>query len=402
MSTPDDVTAGVLSTSSRLHSSSVSTRGRSSSATRSTKRSPSPLVTYSSDSKARGVKNITRKVIRTLEGLGHLEDMTEREQDECDSETSEVDATGVAHPHDGLRLRQPQQNGSAAAVAPPQVKKIDWEIPRKLLHSSIGFFTLYLYLSNGSVHRVVVVLWSALAVIVPADILRLRWPAFARVYERLLGFLMRESERKSTNGVIWYILGVNFALTFYPQDVATVAILILSWADTTASTFGRLLGPLTPPLPRRTPVLRLPLAPRKSLAGFVAAVLTGAIIAWGFWGWVAPLRHSDEVLSWYWDGGVRAWSTLLSTIGWQGKSVAGAGGWLGLCALSVVAGLVSGVAEALGAYRSLYPFLPLSVLRLTPDSTDLGSLDDNLTLPIISGGCILGFLKLLGLFSTPP
>jgi len=27
---------------------------------------------------------------------------------------------------------------------------------------------------------------------------------------------------------------------------------------------------------------------------------------------------------------------------------------------------------------------------------ELGSLDDNLTLPIISGGCILGFLKLIG------
>jgi hypothetical protein len=29
-----------------------------------------------------------------------------------------------------------------------------------------------------------------------------------------------------TNGTLWYILGVNFALTFYPIDVATVAILM--------------------------------------------------------------------------------------------------------------------------------------------------------------------------------
>ncbi|KAJ6510881.1 hypothetical protein C8R45DRAFT_965463 [Mycena sanguinolenta] len=35
-----------------------------------------------------------------------------------------------------------------------------------------------------------------------------------------LGFLMRESERTSTNGILWYILGV------YPIDVATVAILM--------------------------------------------------------------------------------------------------------------------------------------------------------------------------------
>ncbi len=95
------------------------------------------------------------------------------------------------------------------------------------------------------------VLWSSLCIIVPADVLRLRWPAFEKLYERVLGFLMRDSEKvrvicpllsppslafhspvfswfvqHSTNGVIWYILGVNFALQFYPQDVATIAILM--------------------------------------------------------------------------------------------------------------------------------------------------------------------------------
>jgi diacylglycerol kinase (CTP) len=45
---------------------------------------------------------------------------------------------------------------------------------------------------------VTVVLWSALAVIAPTDVVRLRVPAVERVYERLLGFLMRESERVRT------------------------------------------------------------------------------------------------------------------------------------------------------------------------------------------------------------
>ena len=58
-----------------------------------------------------------------------------------------------------------------------------------------GFFTLYLYLSHGSPGRVVVTLSAAFAVILPADILRLNWPAFERVYEKCLGFLMRESEK---------------------------------------------------------------------------------------------------------------------------------------------------------------------------------------------------------------
>lgn len=259
-----------------------------------------------------------------------------------------------------LSQAEPVLNGTAN---PLNDKKIDWEIPRKVLHSSIGFFTVYLYLSQGSPKTVVYVLWSALAIIAPADVLRLRYPAFERLYERCLGSLMRESEKHTTNGVTWYILGVNFALMFYPLDVATVAILILSWADTAASTVGRLCRGYTPALPSRLPILRLPLAPRKSVAGFIAASVTGACIAVAFWGWIAPVREDPADVTWWWNTGVKSTGH-------------GPTGWLGLTVIGAVTGIVSGIAEAL----------------------DLGSLDDNLTLPIISGACMLGFFKLLTLF----
>ena len=100
----------------------------------------------------------------------------------------------------------------------------------------------------------------------------------------------------------------------------------LSWADTTASTIGRLFGARTPKLPARLPVIPLPLAPRKSVAGFAAAALTGAAIAVGFWGWVVPYVGTQN--SWHWPA---------------------ASEWLGLGVLGVVAGLISGVTEALGA-----------------------------------------------------
>jgi CDP-diglyceride synthetase len=186
---------------------------------------------------------------------------------------------------------------------------------------------------------------------------------------------------------VWYILGVNCVLALLPQDVATVAILMyvlpplpslfdtlrtlpdaviplfalftilysydvryysLSWADTAASTFGRLYGPATRKLPARLPLLGLPLAPRKSVAGFAAATITGALIAVGFWGFVAPLREGGAHLSWTWEGGVRNPDT--------GASLGG-GGALGLLALSVFAGLVSGVAEALGKWFPIFFFL---------------------------------------------
>jgi diacylglycerol kinase (CTP) len=267
---------------------------------------------------------------------------------------------------------------------------VDWEIPRKVLHSSIGFLTLSLYLSQSSPTPVIKSLSAALLVVVPCDILRLKWPGpgskFARLYEKCVGFLMRESEKRKMNGVIWYILGVNFALLVYPLDIAVVAILILSWADTAASTIGRLYGRSTPPLPPQTPILHLPLAPRKSSAGFVAATITGALITTIFYKYIGPL--GPHGISWTFEHGVRlapttgvggfvpaAVRSAMRSWGWEGMNT---GGWVGLGVLGVVAGLVAGVAEAL----------------------DLGSLDDNLTLPIISGGCIWGFFKLLSLFSS--
>ncbi|KAF8184144.1 hypothetical protein K438DRAFT_1974727 [Mycena galopus ATCC 62051] len=171
-----------------------------------------------------GVKVVTRKVIRTLEGLGHAM------QDESGSEenlVNEMEDEGEV----AAQLRADRRNGKKRAASEPPVKekkKIDWEIPRKVFHSSIGFITLGLYLTPSiSPRAVALVLWGGLAIIAPTDVIRLRVPAVERVYERLLGFLMRESERTGTNGTLWYILGVNFALTFYPIDVATVSILIM-------------------------------------------------------------------------------------------------------------------------------------------------------------------------------
>lgn len=266
------------------------------------------------------------------------------------------------------------KDASSVAKAPPNpsprtppVEPIDWEIPRKALHSSIGFFTLYLYLSHGSPRSVVNALSLALAVIVPADVLRLNFPRFERLYERCLGFLMRESEKKSSNGVIWYILGVIFVLTVYPLDIAVVSILILSWVDTAASTVGRLYGPRTSRLPRSIWGIPVPFASRKSVAGFLAGSLTGACIAIGFWGWIAPLGYAKP--SWTWPAELlRSQSSAVLP-----ASGSTARGWAELGLLGLVTGLVSGVSEAL----------------------DLGSLDDNLTLPIISGGCLWTFFKLV-------
>ena len=55
------------------------------------------------------------------------------------------------------------------------------------------------------------------------------------------------------------------------------------------------------------------------------------------------MRNGGHDISWAWKGGVR------QLIGGEPTST-GAGGLLGLLVISVVAGLVSGVAEALGMF----------------------------------------------------
>lgn len=106
-----------------------------------------------------------------------------------------------------------EPNAAEDAVVPER-KKIDWEIPRKLLHSSIGascshfrarsiisslsfvgFLVIPLYTTHTSPRRVVQVLSVAGAVISSVDYVRLRSPRFAVIYEKFLGFLMRESEK---------------------------------------------------------------------------------------------------------------------------------------------------------------------------------------------------------------
>jgi len=68
---------------------------------------------------------------------------------------------------------------------------------------------------------------------------------------------------------------------------------------------------------------------------------------------------------------------LLDSVG-QGRGPLNFSGWLGLGIIGIFSGLVSGVAEAL----------------------DLGPVDDNLSLPVISGTCLWGLFKLFGYMSS--
>ncbi|KAK0553589.1 Diacylglycerol kinase [Tilletia horrida] len=329
------------------------------------------------------------------------------------------------------------------------------EKPRKVFHSSIGFLVLHLYLSHADLDAIVRGLSYFLGVVVTADVIRLNYAPFERLYEKVLGFLMRETEKTRCNGVVFYLIGTILTLKVFPEDIACVGIMTLSWADTAASLFGRMFGSFTPPLPSP------PFASRKSLAGFIAAAAAGAGIAAFFWGTgiAATGERVGTGLSWLGrtaaiGGGLdpgATFGTAAVGTGWQGlargfvpRPAGGLGGALADAAsaasgaaqqaaaaaaaskggnagklsgwfLGKASSAASGAAATLAsastlsgqtaklAGGSLVPSMPLWLLSLATgvvaavaESLELGGLDDNLTLPVLSAAGLTGVLYIWG------
>jgi len=319
------------------------------------------------------------------------------------------------------------------------------EKPRKVFHSSIGFLVLHLYLSHSDLDGIVRALSYFLGVVVTADVIRLNFPPFERLYEKVLGFLMRETEKTRCNGVVFYLIGTIVTLRLFPEDIGCVAIMTLSWADTAASLFGRIFGSFTPPLPHP------PFASRKSLAGFIAAAAAGAGIAALFWGTdiAATGERVGTGLSWLGrvtapDPGATFGTSNIGT-GWQGlargfvpRPANGLGAILADAASSAsgaaqaaagssahgngkvsswlfgkASSAASGAAATLGSASTfasthkiagkVVPSMPLWLLSLSTglvaavaESLELGGLDDNLTLPLLSAAGLTGVLYAWG------
>lgn len=239
------------------------------------------------------------------------------------------------------------------------------EVPRKVLHVSIGFFVYWLYVSGTQTSQVTPFLMAALIPIASTDYLRHKYASLNAIYVKYLGALMRESEYAGWNGVVFYLLGTWIVLYFFPKDVGVVAVMLLSWCDTAASTFGRLYGRYTPRIRKG-----------KSLAGSLAAFLVGVGTAVWFWGFLAPKTGpfpGDEQHPFMYQGFLRLPRLVSDALGWT-SSQATIQGPVALGVMSLWSGFVAAGSEVI----------------------DLFGWDDNLTIPVLSGIGIWGFLKIFG------
>lgn len=218
------------------------------------------------------------------------------------------------------------------------------EIPRKVFHSSIGFLVLGLYTIGVQFEQVTPVLIALFILVLTTDLLRFNNSGFNQLYCKVMGPLMRKREEHDAfNGVMWYLLGLIIVFSIFPKDVSLVSVLLLSWADTAASTFGRAYGHLTP---------KLFGSKRKSLAGSIAAFVTGVVCATLIYQYFLPAYPEVNA-----DSNIM-WSPETSDIPF----------WL----LALMSGFVGAISEAIDVYE----------------------IDDNITIPILSASFLWPIIKL--------
>lgn len=208
------------------------------------------------------------------------------------------------------------------------------EIPRKIFHSTTGFFTIWLYVNGFNQKQLVIPLVVMAVVIFIQDTARFRYPAINERICRYYGFMMRDSEKNSYNGVLFFLLGLIITSLLLPKDLCLMSNLLLSWGDTSASVVGRELGKYTPKLSRN-----------KSLAGSTASFLTGLGCCYLVYAYLVPKYHH-----------------LVDSLGdifWESET-----SHLGLHFYAVLCGLIASVSEFIDIY----------------------DIDDNFTIPVLSGG----------------
>ncbi|EJU01674.1 hypothetical protein DACRYDRAFT_22726 [Dacryopinax primogenitus] len=207
--------------------------------------------------------------------------------------------------------------------------KLNLEIPRKTMHSSAGLLTLALYMfwpEEQSLTPIIAGVFILMCFILIGDFLRFEVPSIRAEWEKHLGKFMRESEKTKINGTVWYCLGAIICLYCYPRDIAVASIMILAWCDTAASIVGRLISS-SRRLSPYSPKLPNP------LFGYI------------------PIARTKSL------GGTLAGGIVGACISW---------GMFGHTWGCVVVAFIAGIAEAV----------------------DIGGLDDNLTLPVLSGAMI--------------
>lgn len=145
-------------------------------------------------------------------------------------------------------------------------KRSDLHILRKIWHISTGSLALFFFLRSPLSQ----VWWASFIMGIAVagftiDLVRNRVPGVNKFVLKVMGPLMRRSEREGISGLPFYALGVSISLFCFSRDIAVVSSMFLIFSDPISSFFGVLYG-------------KDKILPNKSLQGAVAGFFTCYLI----------------------------------------------------------------------------------------------------------------------------
>lgn len=145
-------------------------------------------------------------------------------------------------------------------------KRSDLHILRKVWHISTGSLGLFTFVHSAQSQKFWAILVLCIAIAGFAmDFIRNRIPAINKLVIKMMGPLMRRSEKEGVSGLPFYALGVSLSLFFFSRDIAIVSSMFLVFSDPLSSFFGVLYG-------------KDKIMPNKSLQGAVAGFFTCYLI----------------------------------------------------------------------------------------------------------------------------
>lgn len=146
-------------------------------------------------------------------------------------------------------------------------KRSDLHILRKLWHITTGSLCLFIFLRSPApqIHWAHAIMGIALAGFL-VDFLRKKNRLMNAMILKIMGPLMRRSEKEGMSGLPFYALGCSLSLYFYERDIAILSIMFLVFSDPISSFFGVLYG-------------KDKILPNKSLQGAVAGFFTCYLIS---------------------------------------------------------------------------------------------------------------------------
>lgn len=138
------------------------------------------------------------------------------------------------------------------------------EIARKAIHLASALIpTAYLFLSRDLTLALLLALLLAMGAV---EFLRNHLLSFGRLFDRMLGFMLRRFEHRGVTGATFVFIASFLAIGLFPKPIALTVLYILSISDSLASLIGMRFGRIR--------------FRGKSLEGSAAFFLSAVLIAW--------------------------------------------------------------------------------------------------------------------------